>query len=200
MDYKDTLSLPRTPFPMRGNLPVKEKEIIKYWSDIKLYSKLTEGKDDRPLFILHDGPPYANGNIHLGTALNKILKDIIIKSKFMSGYRADYIPGWDCHGLPIEHQIEKEIKARKAMLSKLEVRRECRAYAEKFIDIQRDEFKRLGGVGLWEKPYITMDYEYQATIIGEMQKFFEREEVYRKKKPVHWCMSCLTALAEAEIE
>lgn len=200
MDYKDTLSLPRTPFPMKGNLPVKEKEIIKYWDDIKLYSKLTEGRNGRPLFILHDGPPYANGNIHLGTALNKILKDIIIKSKFMSGYRADYIPGWDCHGLPIEHQIEKEMKARKATLSKLEVRHECRAYAEKFIDIQRNEFKRLGGIGLWEKPYITMDYNYQATIIEEMQKFFEREEVYRKKKPVHWCMSCLTALAEAEIE
>lgn len=200
MDYKDTLSLPRTPFPMKGNLPVKEKEILKFWDHIKLYSKLTEGKDGRPLFILHDGPPYANGNIHLGTALNKILKDIIVKSKFMSGYRADYIPGWDCHGLPIEHQIEKDIKARKASLSKLEVRHECRTYAERFINIQRNEFKRLGGVGLWEKPYITMDYDYQATIIGEMQKFFERDEVYRKKKPVHWCMSCLTALAEAEIE
>ena len=200
MDYKNTLNLPKTPFPMKGNLPVKEKEMLKFWDEIKLYSKLTEGKDGRPLFILHDGPPYANGHIHLGTALNKILKDIIVKSKFMSGFRADYIPGWDCHGLPIEHQVEKEMKAKKSSLSKLEIRHRCREYAEGFIHIQREEFKRLGGIGLWEKPYITMDYDYQATIIGEMQKFFERDEVYRKKKPVHWCMSCLTALAEAEIE
>jgi isoleucyl-tRNA synthetase len=200
MDYKNTLNLPKTPFPMKGNLPVKEKEMLKFWDEIKLYSKLTEGKDGRPLFILHDGPPYANGHIHLGTALNKILKDIIVKSKFMSGFRADYIPGWDCHGLPIEHHVEKEMKAKKSSLSKLEIRHRCRAYAEGFIHIQREEFKRLGGIGLWEKPYITMDYDYQATIIGEMQKFFERDEVYRKKKPVHWCMSCLTALAEAEIE
>lgn len=200
MDYKNTLNLPKTPFPMKGNLPIKEKEMLKFWDDIKLYSKLTEGADDRPLFILHDGPPYANGHIHLGTALNKTLKDIIVKSKFMSGFRADYIPGWDCHGLPIEHQVEKEMKAKKVSLSKIEIRHRCRAYAEGFIDIQREEFKRLGGIGLWEKPYITMDFEYQATIIGEMQKFFERGEVYRKKKPVHWCMSCLTALAEAEIE
>ena len=200
MDYKNTLNLPKTPFPMKGNLPVKEKEMLKFWDEIKLYSKLTEGKDGRPLFILHDGPPYANGHIHLGTALNKILKDIIVKSKFMSGFRADYIPGWDCHGLPIEHQVEKEMKAKKSSLSKLEIRHRCREYAEGFIHIQREEFKRLGGIGLWEKPYITMDYDYQATIIGEMQKFFERDEIYRKKKPVHWCMSCLTALAEAEIE
>jgi isoleucyl-tRNA synthetase len=200
MDYKNTLNLPKTQFPMKGNLPVKEKEMLKFWDEIKLYSKLTEGKDGRPLFILHDGPPYANGHIHLGTALNKILKDIIIKSKFMSGFRADYIPGWDCHGLPIEHQVEKEMETKKSSLSKIEIRHRCRAYAEAFIDIQREEFKRLGGIGLWEKPYITMDYDYQATIIGEMQKFFERDEVYRKKKPVHWCMSCLTALAEAEIE
>ena len=200
MEYKNTLNLPKTPFPMKGNLPVKEKEMLKFWEEMELYSKLTEGTDGRPLFILHDGPPYANGHIHLGTALNKILKDIIVKSKFMSGFRADYIPGWDCHGLPIEHQVEKEMKEKKASLSKIEIRHRCRAYAEGFINIQREEFKRLGGIGLWEKPYITMDYGYQATIIGEMQKFFERDEVYRKKKPVHWCMSCLTALAEAEIE
>ena len=179
MDYKNTLNLPKTPFPMKGNLPVKEKEMLKFWDEIKLYSKLTEGKDGRPLFILHDGPPYANGHIHLGTALNKILKDIIVKSKFMSGFRADYIPGWDCHGLPIEHHVEKEMKAKKSSLSKLEIRHRCREYAEGFIHIQREEFKRLGGIGLWEKPYITMDYDYQATIIGEMEKFFERDEVYQ---------------------
>ncbi len=200
MDYKDTLNLPKTPFPMKGNLPVKEQEILKYWEEIQLYKKLTQKEDGRPSFILHDGPPYANGNIHLGTALNKILKDIIVKSKFMSGYRADYIPGWDCHGLPIEHQIEKATKEKKISLSKIETRHQCRAYAERFINIQRAEFKRLGGIGDWEHPYITMDYEYQATIIEEIQKFFERGEVYRKKKPVLWCINCLTALAEAEIE
>jgi isoleucyl-tRNA synthetase len=200
MDYKNTLNLPKTPFPMKGNLPVKEKEMLKAWDEMKLYEKLTSGRASAPRFILHDGPPYANGNIHLGTALNKILKDIIIKSKFMTGFRADYVPGWDCHGLPIEHQIEKEIKQKHLSPSKLEIRRQCRAYAQGFIDIQRAEFKRLGGIGDWEHPYITMDYEYQATIVEEIEKFFERGEVYRKKKPVYWCINCLTALAEAEIE
>ncbi|MCX8111476.1 MAG: isoleucine--tRNA ligase [Syntrophorhabdaceae bacterium] len=200
MDYKDTLNLPKTPFPMKGNLPVKEKEILKFWEEIKVYEKLIKQTTYKGTFILHDGPPYANGNIHLGTALNKILKDIIIKSKFMSGYRADYIPGWDCHGLPIEHQIEKDMKGKNLSQSKLEKRRQCRAYANRFIDIQREEFKRLGVIGDWDNPYITMDFNYQATIIEEMQKFFERGDIYRKKKPVLWCINCLTALAEAEIE
>ena len=200
MDYKDTLNLPKTPFPMKGNLPVKEREMLKFWDDINLYERLVKNKTYTKKFILHDGPPYANGNIHLGTALNKILKDIIVKSKFMSGYKADYVPGWDCHGLPIEHQIEKEMKTKNLSQSKLEKRRQCRAYAERFINIQREEFKRLGVIGDWKDPYITMDFNYQATIIEEMQKFFERGEIYRKKKPVLWCINCLTALAEAEIE
>lgn len=200
MDYKDTLNLPKTSFPMRGNLPVKEKDILNEWEEKDTYRKLVEKSSGKPQFILHDGPPYANGNIHLGTALNKILKDIIVKSRFMSGFRADYVPGWDCHGLPIEHQIEKESKEKKATYTKLETRKRCRAYAERFVDIQRKEFKRLGVLGDWENPYITMNYEYQATIIEEMEKFFGRNEVYRKKKPVYWCISCMTALAEAEIE
>jgi isoleucyl-tRNA synthetase len=200
MDYKQTLNLPRTPFPMKGNLPVKEKQILQYWGEIKVYEKLLTERANAPVFILHDGPPYANGHIHLGTALNKILKDIIVKSKFMAGMRADYVPGWDCHGLPIETQVEKEIKERQQSMSKADFRRYCRAYALRFIDIQRDEFKRLGGIGDWDHPYITMDYAYQATIIGEVAKFFERGDAYRKKKPVHWCTSCRTALAEAEIE
>jgi isoleucyl-tRNA synthetase len=200
MDYKSTLNLPKTPFPMKGNLPVKEKEILKHWEEGNIYAKLIKAGEKNPAFVLHDGPPYANGNIHLGTALNKILKDIIVKSKSMAGYRAEYIPGWDCHGLPIELQIEKESKAQKATFSKLETRQRCRAYAGRFIDIQREEFKRLGVMGDWQHPYITMDYGYQATIIEEVRKFFERGEIYRKKKPVHWCLSCVTALAEAEIE
>jgi isoleucyl-tRNA synthetase len=185
---------------MRGNLPVKEKQLLEFWDDLDLYGNLIKlHKDDRT-FILHDGPPYANGNIHLGTALNKILKDIIVKSKFMSGFRSDYVPGWDCHGLPIEHQAEKEIKKKQGTMSKMEVRTFCRKYAERFVDIQRAEFRRLGGVGDWSHPYITMDFGYQATIIEEMAKFFERGEAYRKKKPVYWCINCRTALAEAEIE
>jgi isoleucyl-tRNA synthetase len=200
MDYKDTLNLPKTPFPMKGNLPVKEKEMLAFWDKIGLYAKLIEKAAHRPTFILHDGPPYANGNLHLGHALNKILKDIIIKSKFMSGYRADYVPGWDCHGLPIEHQVEKNTKEKKEILTKLQIRERCRAYAAGFVDIQREEFKRLGVIGDWDHPYITMDFKYQATIVEEIEKFFERGEVYRKKKPVLWCMNCLTALAEAEIE
>ncbi len=200
MDYKETLNLPRTPFPMRGNLPVKEKQILQFWNEINVYEKLLAARAGTPAFILHDGPPYANGHIHLGTALNKILKDIIVKSKFMAGLRADYVPGWDCHGLPIENQVEKEIQGKQQSMPKAEFRRYCRKYAERFIDIQRTEFRRLGGIGAWERPYITMDYAYQATIINEVAQFFERGEVYRKKKPVHWCISCRTALAEAEIE
>jgi len=204
MDYKETLNLPKTPFPMRGNLPVKEKQILQFWNQIDVYGKLLEARQGAPTFILHDGPPYANGHIHLGTALNKILKDIIVKSKFMAGLRADYVPGWDCHGLPIENQVEKEIQDKKDRnkqpMAKAEFRRYCRKYAERFIDIQREEFKRLGGMGDWQRPYITMDYAYQATIISELAQFFQRGEVYRKKKPVHWCVNCRTALAEAEIE
>ena len=200
MDYKDTLNLPKTPFPMRGNLPVREKETLARWEEINLYRKMIHAREGSPVFTLHDGPPYANGNIHLGTALNKILKDIIVKSKFMSGFRADYIPGWDCHGLPIEHQIEKETKKKRVDQTKLETRMRCRSYAKGFVDIQREEFKRLGGIGDWDHPYITMDFDYQATILWEMAKFFLRSEVYRKKRPVYWCVSCMTALAEAEIE
>jgi isoleucyl-tRNA synthetase len=200
MDYKSTLNLPKTAFPMRGNLPVKEKEILHFWEEIDLYGRLLKSHADDPRFILHDGPPYANGHIHLGHALNKILKDIIVKSKFMTGFRADYIPGWDCHGLPIELQAEKEIKAKQSSMTKMDVRRYCREYAARFLDIQRVEFKRLGGVGDWDHPYVTMDYDYEAVIIEEMAKFFERGEAYRRKKPVYWCINCRTALAEAEIE
>ena len=150
MDYKQTLNLPKTPFPMKGNLPVKEKQILQFWDEIKVYEKLLAARDSAPVFILHDGPPYANGHIHLGTALNKILKDIIVKSKFMSGFRANYVPGWDCHGLPIETQVEKEIKEKRQSMSKADFRRYCRKYAERFIDIQRSEFRRLGGIGDWD--------------------------------------------------
>ncbi|MFH0824010.1 MAG: isoleucine--tRNA ligase [Pseudomonadota bacterium] len=200
MDYKDTLNLPKTSFPMKANLPKREPDILNHWRSVGIYDRIRKTGKGREKYILHDGPPYANGNIHLGTALNKILKDMIVKSKFMAGYDSEYVPGWDCHGLPIEHNVDKELSARKESMSPVEVRHYCRKYAEKFIDIQREEFKRLGVFGDWDDPYLTMNYRYQATIVRELGEFFESGAVYRGKKPVYWCSSCVTALAEAEVE
>ena len=200
MDYKKTLNLPKTKFPMKANLAKREPEQLKTWEETGLHAKIREASNGRELFVLHDGPPYANGNIHIGTALNKILKDIIVRSRQMSGYDAVYVPGWDCHGLPIEHNVDKELGDKKKDLSLAEVRRLCRAYAEKFIDIQRDEFKRLGVMGEWENPYLTMNYIYEATIARECGKFAFDGSLFRNKKPIYWCNDCQTALAEAEIE
>ncbi|MEW6184578.1 MAG: isoleucine--tRNA ligase [Thermodesulfobacteriota bacterium] len=200
MDYKDTLNLPKTAFPMKANLAQKEPEWLKHWEEIGLYQKIRSASAGRKKFILHDGPPYANGNIHIGHALNKTLKDIIIKSKQMSGFDAPYVPGWDCHGLPIEHQVDKELGPKRKTLSQTEIRQRCRAYAEKFIDIQRNEFKRLGVLGEWDNPYLTMDNAYEAIIIREFGRFALQGSVYKSKKPIYWCGSCRTALAEAEVE
>ncbi|MFQ6033658.1 MAG: class I tRNA ligase family protein, partial [Candidatus Bipolaricaulia bacterium] len=196
MDYKETLNLPRTDFAMKANLPVREPEILRRWEEMGIYLRIKEASRGREKFILHDGPPYANGHIHIGTAMNKILKDLIIKSKFMAGYDSHYVPGWDCHGLPIEHQVDLLLGERKAGLSTAEVRQQCRKYAERFIDVQREEFKRLGVFGDWETPYLTMSSPYVATIVREFGKFFLQGSVYRGKKPVYWCASCKTALAE----
>jgi len=200
MDYKDTLNLPRTDFPMKANLPVREPELLKKWDEMGLYGLLREQAKGRPRYILHDGPPYANGHIHLGTALNKILKDMIVKSHQMIGVDAVYVPGWDCHGLPIEHQVDKELGKKKETMSIYDIRGLCRRYAEKFVDIQRNEFKRLGVLGQWDNPYLTMSYDYEATITRELGRFFSKGSVIRSKKPVYWCPSCKTALAEAEVE
>jgi isoleucyl-tRNA synthetase len=200
MDYKETLNLPKTPFPMKASLPKREPDMLNDWESQNIYHKILEAGRGRPKYILHDGPPYANGHIHLGTALNKILKDMIVKSKFMAGFDSDYVPGWDCHGLPIEHQVDKELGEKKLRMTSVEVRQHCRRYAEKFIDVQREEFKRLGVFGEWEDPYLTMNYRYQATIVRELGQFFANGSVYRGKKPVYWCASCVTALAEAEVE
>ena len=200
MEYKTTLNLPQTDFPMRANLSVREPEILNKWEEMDLYGMLRDKSKGRPLYVLHDGPPYANGNIHLGTALNKILKDMIVKSRQMSGMDASYVPGWDCHGLPIEHNVDKELGKKKATMALVEIRRECRRYAERFIDIQRQEFKRLGVLGEWGNPYLTMSYDYEATIARELGRFFQTGGVIRSKKPVYWCTSCKTALAEAEVE
>ena len=185
---------------MKASLARKEPEQLQEWEQSGLYAKICKNMEGRPQFILHDGPPYANGHIHIGTALNKILKDIIVRSKQMTGFDSVYVPGWDCHGLPIEHNVDKELGKAKMNKSQSEIRKMCRAYAEKFIDIQRDEFKRLGGMGEWENPYLTMNYEYEAIIARECGKFALNGGLFRSKKPIHWCCSCQTALAEAEIE
>ncbi len=200
MDYKDTLNLPQTDLQMKANLPRREPEMIKQWEETELYTKIKAAGKGRTTFTLHDGPPYANGNIHIGHALNKVLKDIVLKSRFMSGYGVDYVPGWDCHGLPIELQVEKNLGKKKEGLSKVDIRKECRDYAAKFVDIQRDDFKRLGIFGSWDEPYLTMNFGYQAAILKELARVSSEGLIYKGKKPVHWCASCRTALAEAEVE
>jgi isoleucyl-tRNA synthetase len=199
-DLKDTLNLPKTGFPMKASLPQKEPETLAFWQSVDVYRKVQEKNAGGRAYILHDGPPYANGRIHIGHALNKILKDIIVKYKSMKGHSAPYVPGWDCHGLPIELEVDKKLGKKKHEMDVLEKRRLCREYAEKFLDIQREEFKRLGVFGDWENPYLTMSYDYEATIVGELFEFVRRGSLYRGKKPVHWCPSCVTALAEAEVE
>jgi len=200
MDYKQTLNLPQTDFPMKANLAQREPEMLKKWEEMNIYQKIRETAKGKTPYILHDGPPYANGNIHLGTALNKIIKDIVIKAKNMTGYDGVYVPGWDCHGLPIEHQVDKELGAKKTAMSQVEKRRACRSYAEKFVNIQREQFKRFGVFGEWENPYLTMAYPYEAATVAEFGRLYLKGSVYKGKKPVYWCASCKTALAEAEVE
>ncbi len=184
---------------MKANLARKELEILDYWDRHSIYRKTQERSREKS-YILHDGPPYANGHIHLGHALNKILKDMIVKFKSMNGFYAPYVPGWDCHGLPIEHEVDKKLGSKKKEISIIEKRRLCKDYALKFLDIQREEFKRLGVFGDWEEPYLTMSHAYEASIVREFGRFVERGSVYKSKKPVRWCPSCITALAEAEVE
>lgn len=203
MEWKDTLNLPKTEFPMKGNLPNKEPEIISFWDKINLYAKLREERKGAPKYILHDGPPYANGHIHVGHALNKTIKDILVKYQSMLGKDAPFVPGWDCHGLPIERNVEKELKKQKKDkedLPKAEFRRLCREYASKFVEIQKEEFKRLGIIGNWENPYLTMKPSYQAQEIRELGRVFKKRAAYRGRKPVYWCIYDKTAEAEAEVE
>ena len=195
-NYKDTLNLPRTEFPMKANLPAREPELLKQWEETRLYQQIQKSRKGRELFVLHDGPPFANGDVHMGTALNKILKDFVVKSQTMLGKRAPYVPGWDCHGLPIEYKVVKESRA----LSPLEVRKKCEAFARKFINIQREQFRRLGVFGDWENPYLTMDPKYEAEILRAFAVFVEEGLVYQAQKPVFWSTGAQTALAEAEVE
>ncbi|MBF0619018.1 MAG: isoleucine--tRNA ligase [Candidatus Omnitrophica bacterium] len=200
MDYQKTLNLPKTDFSMKAGLAQKEPAMLASWEKDGLYQKIRIASAGRKAFILHDGPPYANGNIHIGHALNKILKDIIIKYKTMQGFDSIYIPGWDCHGLPIEHALLKDMKARKADVSCLDVRKKAYDYAMKYVGIQRDQFKRLGVMGEWDNPYLTLTPEYEYWILKSLAGLTEKGYVYRSLKPVNWCFDCETALAEAEVE
>ncbi len=199
-DYKNTLNLPRTDFPMKANLAKREPEILKRWQDTDLYGRLRGVRRGEPVYVLHDGPPYANGDIHIGHAVNKVLKDIVIKSKALFGFDAPYIPGWDCHGLPIELAVERKIGKAGAQVSPPEFRQACRAYASEQVERQRQDFKRLGVLGDWDHPYLTMDYRFEANIIRALGRVVAGGHVYKGHKPVHWCADCGSALAEAEVE
>ncbi|MFL5235886.1 MAG: class I tRNA ligase family protein, partial [Microvirga sp.] len=207
-DYSETLFLPKTDFPMRAGLPQREPLLLRRWAELDLYRRLREVAKGRPRFVLHDGPPYANGNIHIGHALNKIMKDLVVRSQQMLGHDSNYVPGWDCHGLPIEWKIEEEnyrskgkqkpdLKNPEAMIA---FRQECRAYATHWLSVQREEFKRLGVVGDWDHPYATMAYPAEAAIARELMKFAANGTLYRGSKPVMWSVVEKTALAEAEVE
>src|SRR6185503_10129468 len=202
-DWSATLFLPQTSFPMRAGLPQMEPKLLERWARLGLYHRLRDAAKGRPKFILHDGPPYANANIHMGTALNKILKDVVTRSQQMLGFDSNYVPGWDCHGLPIEWKIEEQYRAKgqdKDSVPVNEFRRECREFAEHWIGVQREEFKRLGVEGDWEHYYSTMDYKAEATIAAELMKFAMNDALYRGSKPVMWSVVEKTALAEAEVE
>ncbi len=200
MDYKNTLNLPQTDFPMKANLSQREPEILAKWEKLDIYKRLREFGKGRELFILHDGPPYANGHIHIGHALNKILKDIIVRYKYMRGFDAPYTPGWDCHGLPVEHQLFKELKITKDQIDRVEFRKKAHDYALKFVKIQKEEFQRLGITSDWEKPYLTLNHDYEHAILKSFSVLVRKGFVYRGLKPVNWCFKCETALAEAEVE
>jgi len=200
VDMKSTLNLPRTAFPMKASLPQNEPKQLAEWEEKRLYHRIQQARAGAPTYVLHDGPPYPTGTIHLGTGLNKILKDMVVKSKTMAGFRAPYVPGWDCHGLPIETQVEKELGGKKGSVPPGEFRRMCREFASRYVDQHRRDFKRLGVLGQWEDPYLTMSPQYEAAIADAFVTFLEKGYVYRGLKPVYWCIVDTTALAEAEVE
>src|ERR1700733_6041986 len=197
---KSTLNLPKTDFAMKANLPQNEPVRLAQWDEADLYDQIRKARAGAPKYILHDGPPYANGAIHLGHALNKCIKDFVVKTKTMAGFDAPYVPGWDCHGLPIEIKVDEKLGGKKLEMPVIAVRRACREYAAKFIDLQRSQFKRLGVFGRWETPYATMDFPYEARILETFYGFYEKGFVYKGLKPVYWCSHDHTALAEAEVE
>ena len=196
-DYKATLNLPQTDFPMKANLAQREPDRLKAWESMDLYGQIRQASKDKPAFILHDGPPYANGQLHVGHAINKILKDIIIKSKTLAGFNAPYVPGWDCHGLPIELNVEKKVGKPGHKVSPAEFRQHCRDYARKQVDAQKTDFMRMGVLGDWQNPYLTMDPSFEANVVRALANIVEQGHLQRGFKPVHWCLDCGSALAEA---
>jgi isoleucyl-tRNA synthetase len=200
MDLKSTINLPKTGFPMKAGLPQNEPKILARWEERRIYDRIREVRKGAPTYVLHDGPPYANGPIHLGTAMNKCLKDFIVKSKNMAGFDSPYVPGWDCHGLPIEIKVDQMLGGKKLQMAAVDVRAECRKYAEKFLDLQRSQFKRIGVFGRFDNPYSTMTPQYEAAVLGILYRFLENDFVYKGLRPVYWCMYDETALAEAEVE
>jgi isoleucyl-tRNA synthetase len=200
LDLKSTLNLPKTDFPMKANLPQNEPKMLARWERERLYDRIREAHKGQPIYVMHDGPPYANGPLHLGTALNKTLKDFVVKCRSMSGYDAPYVPGWDCHGLPIEIKVDDQLGRKKLDLDPIEVREECRKYAQKYLDLQREQFKRIGVFGRWDRPYSTMDPEYESVVLESFYSFYEQGLVYKGLKSVYWCIHDKTALAEAEVE
>ena len=200
MDYGKTLHLPETEFPMRGNLPKREPEILQFWEDNKIYQKRLELRKDAKPFILHDGPPYANGKLHIGHALNKTLKDIIMKYKTMTGHYTRYIPGWDTHGLPIEHAVIKNTGLNRHEMAPLDLRNKCKEYALECVEAQKQDFIRFGVLGEWDRPYLTLRPEFEVKQLGIFGEMAKRGHIYKGLKTVYWCTHCETALAEAEIE
>ena len=200
LELKSTINLPKTDFPMKANLPQNEPKALARWQEMGIYDRIREARSGAPSYVLHDGPPYANGPIHLGHALNKCLKDFIVKSKTMSGFDSPYVPGWDCHGLPIEIKVDQQLGGKKLQMDKLEVREACRKYAQKFLDLQREQFKRIGVFGRWDNPYSTMTPQYESVVLATFYDFLEKEFVYKGLRSVYWCIFDKTALAEAEVE
>ena len=198
-DYKSTLNLPKTAFPMKADLPKREPLLLKEWQEKGIYQLIRKKAKDKEKYVLHDGPPYANGDIHIGHALNKTLKDIIVKYKTMRGFNSPYVPGWDCHGLPIEHQLFKELGIHKSQIDRIEFRNKAYGYSLKYVALQKEEFKRLGVFGDWDNPYLTLAADYEAGIVAAFLELVKKGYVYRGLKPVNWCYICETALAEAEV-
>src|SRR6056297_2781217 len=196
MDYKDTINLPKTNFPMKASLAQREPEMLKQWFASRRYETIQVQTRERPPFVLHDGPPYANGDIHIGHAVNKILKDFVVRSALLAGYRAPYVPGWDCHGLPIELQVEKKVGKVGRKVDAKTFRQKCREYAGRQIDRQREDFKRLGGLADWDNPYASRDFSFEANMLRALARIVERGHLKRGVKPVHWCFGRRSGLAE----
>src|SRR5713226_4453737 len=200
LDLKSTINLPKTAFAMKANLPQNEPKILARWEEMRIYERIREARQGAPIYVLHDGPPYANGPIHLGTAMGKCLKDFIVKSKTMAGFDSPFVPGWDCHGLPIEIKVDQQLGGKKLQMKPMDVRAECRKYAEKYLDLQREQFKRIGVFGRWDQPYSTMTPQYESVVLATFYDFLEKGFVYKGLRSVYWCIYDRTALAEAEVE